>query len=371
MPYPQINTDQLKVYPLTQRKSKSKIHDIVIDPESEPQPVPACEPIITETAKRIIKAKESGASIMLAYGAHLVKNGAAPLMIKLMEKGWLTHVATQGAGTIHDWEFSYLGRSEEDVRANVATGTFGTWEETGKYINLAVQIGATKGMGYGESLGAFIHNDGMNVPTVEELKTTILNGLEQEKPDITAHVELLETIKKFNIPPGPLAITHKYKEFSILRNAFQYKVAATIHPGIGYDIIYNNPYANGAALGRGSHTDFKIFVKAVSNLTNGVFMSVGSAIMAPQVFEKALSYANNILLQSDQIVKNHYILVDDLQESVWDWTKGEPPKTSPDYYLRFLKSFNRMGGEIRYISADNRTLLHNLYWKLKEMTGVN
>ena len=78
MPYPQINTDQLKVYPLTQRKSKSKIHDIVIDPESKPQPVPACEPIITETAKRILKAKESGASIMLVYGAHLVKNGAAP-----------------------------------------------------------------------------------------------------------------------------------------------------------------------------------------------------------------------------------------------------------------------------------------------------
>ena len=98
-------------------------------------------------------------------------------------------------------------------------------------------------------------------------------------------------------------------------------------------------------------------------------MSIGSAIMAPQVFEKALSFANNIKLQHGEKVENHYLVVDDLQKSVWDWSKGEPPKSSPDYYLRFLKSFYRMGGQVRYLSVDNRVLLHNLYTKLKELTG--
>ena len=147
---------------------------------------------------------------------------------------------------------------------------------------------------------------------------------------------------------------------------FPCEVPATIHPGIGYDIIYNHPFANGAALGRGAFIDYKVFVKSVENLQKGVFLSVGSAIMAPQVFEKSISLANNFRLQKDQpVIDDFSILVNDLQESVWDWTQGEPPKSSPDYYLRFLKSFNRMGGDIHYVSLDNRALLHNILHQLE------
>ena len=369
MPFQQIETEKLKVFPLSSRTSKSKIEEIIINPESNP---PSIDSKLNESieglARKILKAKEKKASIMLAYGAHLVKNGAALILIKLMENGWLTHLATQGAGGIHDWEFAFLGRSEEDVRENVATGSFGTWEETGKFINLAVQVGAIKGMGYGESLGALIENEGLEFPTISDLTDEISKGLSNKDEFIQAKIELLETMKKFDIQPGFLPVKHPHKKYSIFGNAFRLKIPLTDHPGIGYDIIYNNPYANGAALGRGSHIDFKIFVNSVANLSHGVFLSAGSAIMAPQVFEKAISYANNIKLQSGDMVKNFHILINDLQESVWDWSKGEPPKSSPDYYLRFLKSFYRMGGTVQYLSLDNRALLHNLYWKLKRLS---
>lgn len=367
MPYPQIDVQQLKVYPLTSRKSKSKIEDIAINPDANPPVAPEIEEAVEEVAKKILAAKAKGAAVILAYGAHLVKNGAGPILVKLMENGWVTHLATQGAGGIHDWEFSYLGRSEEDVRANVATGSFGTWEETGKYINLAVQVGAIDGMGYGESLGALINNESLIIPDPCRLEAEISAGIKNDGEFLPARLELLKTIRKFNLPTGVVKIPHPYKRYSVFGNAFRKHVPLTVHPGIGYDIIYNNPYANGAALGRGAHIDYKIFVHSVSNLSHGVFLSIGSAIMAPQIFEKALSFANNITLQHGKKITGHYILINDLQKSVWNWENGEPPKASPDYYLRFLKSFYRMGGAVRYISADNRKLLHNLYWRLREL----
>ncbi len=108
--------------------------------------------------------------MMLTYGAHLIKNGLAPVVIRLLEEGWVTHVATNGAGSIHDWEFAFLGRSSEDVRANVARGQFGTWEETGRYINLAVAVGGTQELGYGWSVGKLIADEELLLPSVAELR---------------------------------------------------------------------------------------------------------------------------------------------------------------------------------------------------------
>ncbi len=367
MPYPQFDPDQIKVFPLAERKSKSKIEDIAIDPDSPAPAAPEIKEAVDKVADKILEAKKRGASIILAFGAHLVKNGAGPILVKMMEHGWLTHLATQGAGGIHDWEFAFLGRSEEDVRANVDTGTFGTWDETGRYINLAVQVGAISGMGYGEALGSLIENEGLQIPSIEELRSEIRSGLEKDAASLPARVELLATVEKFGIEPGFHPLPHPYKRYSVFGNAYRLRVPITVHPGIGYDIIYNHPYAKGAALGRGGHIDYHTFVHSVANLSNGVFLSIGSAIMAPQIFEKALSIANNVALQKGEKIHDHYLLVNDLQESDWDWHKGEPPKSSPAYYLRFLKSFSRMGGTMRYVSADNRVWLHGLYQRLKEM----
>jgi len=367
MPYQQVTPDQIHVLPLAQRRSKSRITTIAIDPESTPVAAPAIEATADLAARKILAARQQGAAVILAFGAHLVKNGAGPLLISLMENGWITHLATQGAGGIHDWEFAFQGLSEEDVRQNAASGTFGGWEETGKYINLAVQCGAINGMGYGESLGALIMNEGLHIPEAQQLEKDIQSGLASQDIRLAARLELWQTINKFNLKPGFMAIPHPFKQFSIFGNACRLQVPVTVHPGIGYDIIYNNPWANGAALGRGAHIDYNIFVRSVLNLSGGMFMSIGSAIMAPQVFEKAVSFANNILLREGKRIGDHYILIDDLQESTWDWSQGEPPKSSPDYYLRFLKSFYRMGGEVKYIAADNRLLLHHIYARLKQL----
>lgn len=366
MPYPQVQPHEVTVFPLKKRKSKSKIEKIIVNPDSTPPEIPpGFNEDIDIIVERIIRARKNKASVMLACGAHLIKNGASSIVIKLLEKGWITHVATNGAGGIHDWEFAYQGESEEDVRENVEAGSFGTWEETGKYTNLAVQLGAISGMGYGESLGALVHQGYLDFPDEEELEYEIVEGLRRNDSLLSAKVELLHTIQKFGISGEKMLLDFPFQHYSIAANAYRLRVPFTIHPGIGYDIIYNNPYANGAALGRGAHTDYMTFVHSVKDLSNGVFLSVGSAIMAPQIFEKALSFANNVLLQTDHKVKNHYLVVDDLQKSTWDWSKGEPPKESPDYYLRFLKSFYRMGGTVKYISLDNRSLLHHIYHKLE------
>src|SRR5512138_3904664 len=143
---------RLRIRPLAERKSLTRADDILVDPDSPPSAVPpVAGDAVRECAARILAAKSRGASIMLIYGAHLVRNGCAAIIGRLMENGWLTHVATNGAGSIHDWEYAWLGRSTESVRDNVAGGTFGAWDETARNIHLAVASGSLDGLGYGQS----------------------------------------------------------------------------------------------------------------------------------------------------------------------------------------------------------------------------
>ncbi len=143
----------------------------------------------------------------------------------------------------------------------------------------------------------------------------------------------------------------------------------SVHPGIGYDIISNHPMFNGAVIGRAAEVDFRRFGGAVESLDGGVVLSIGSAIMGPQVFEKSLSCVNNLRLQHGRaIVAGHQLFVVDLQDGGgWDWTRGEPPKTNPAYYLRFCKSFARMGGALHYVQADNLAFMHHLYHELQSV----
>ncbi len=120
-------------------------------------------------------ARRRGAAVVLIYGAHLLRNGAALLLQELMASGWLTHLATNGAGSIHDWEYAWLGASTESVEENVATGTFGTWNETAVNIHVALMAGALEGLGYGRALGRFIWEDGAVLPSAEELAVAIVH----------------------------------------------------------------------------------------------------------------------------------------------------------------------------------------------------
>jgi hypothetical protein len=161
---------------------------------------------------------------------------------------------------------------------------------------------------------------------------------------------------------GRHKVAHPWKAHSIAAHAFRHGVPYTVHPGIGYDIITCHPMFRGGALGRAADIDFRLFCGTVNRLDGGVVLSVGSAVMAPQVFEKSLSCVNNLRLQANQpVVREHTMFVVDIQDNGnWDWSQGEPPKDSPAYYLRFCKSFARMGGQLRYVQCDNVVFLHNL-----------
>lgn len=311
-----------------------------------------------------MRAREKGATVMLIYGAHLLRNGAALLLDQMMANGWITHLATNGAGTIHDWEYAWLGRSTESVEENVETGTFGTWDETGRNIHLALYAGSIRSEGYGRSLGRFIEMDGADFPTCEGLGHLIASL--PDEPLNAARLELLLELKRETVPQGRYHLDHRWKEASILATAFRHNVPLTVHPGIGYDIISNHPMFNGALIGRAAAIDFQIFGGSVEKLDDGVVLSVGSAIMGPQVFEKSLSCVNNLRIQEKRpIVHGHSIYVVDLQDGGnWDWAQGEPPKTNPAYYLRFCKSFSRMGGRMQYLQCDNLAFVHNLYHAL-------
>ncbi|MFO1020741.1 MAG: hypothetical protein U0903_08600 [Planctomycetales bacterium] len=360
-----LDLSKLKVFPLSERQSLTRADEILIDPKSTPKKAPeSALPHIKECAEKIRAARKRGASVMLIYGAHLLRNGTALILEQMMGKDWLTHLATNGAGTIHDWEYAWFGASTESVEMNVASGTFGTWDDTATNIHRALMAGALEGLGYGRALGKMIAEDGVTLPTQDELRKAI--AADPEHPLTAARVDLLKAMREQNWPAGRIQVDHKWKQASIICQAWKHSVPMTVHPGIGYDIIANHPVFSGSVLGRGAEIDFKLFAGSVENLDGGVVLSVGSAIMGPQVFEKTISCVNNLRLQNGRsIVKDHSFYVVDLQDGGgWDWTKGEPPKTNAAYYLRFCKSYSRMGGAMQYLQCDNATFIHHLYREL-------
>ncbi len=369
MGYPRIDGRRVQVEPLADRESKHHIDEIRIDPDAPLRPVSSRQAAQIETiARRIRTARTTGASVMLAYGAHLVKNGLGPVVARMMEGGWITHLATPGAGVIHDWEYAFHGRSEEDVRAHIARGCFGTWDETGRHAALAVLVGAVTGYGYGESIGRLIVEDGYDIPEAAALRKALADwsGNPRDDEAMPARAELLQAIVRHDIAPGRHTVAHPYGVHSLTGTAHRLGVPLTVHPGIGYDIVYTHPLASGAAFGRSGMIDFQVFAEGVSRIDGGVFLSVGSSIMAPQVFEKSVSIANNLRRQEGIGPLRPFIAVNDLAQEDWDWHAGEPPKDNPAYYNRMGKSFSRMGGELIYTAADNRLFIPHLCRQLTE-----
>jgi hypothetical protein len=290
-----------------------------------------------------------------------VRNGAALLIERLLTGGWITHLATNGAGAIHDWEYAWLGRSTESVQKGVAAGNFGAWDETGRYINLALLAAGLRNGGYGEAIGRFIQEDGVELPNLADLAASI--QLAPAAPLTPARAELLRAMRSHHLRSGRHEVLHRWKHASILAQAFRLDVPLTIHPGIGYDITVCHPMFDGAAMGRAAEIDFRRFAASVEGLDGGVVLSIGSAIMGPQIFEKSLSCVHNLRFQnSGARVSGHSIYVVDLQDGGgWDWTAGEPPKENPAYYLRFCKSYSRMGGAMHYTQCDNARFVHGLH----------
>lgn len=366
MPYPKLDRDQLDVKKLSGRKNKVYIEKDQVPITQKPNHLSELgKELIEKTAGRIRLAQQGKKSVMLTFGAHTIKNGMSPTLIALMKEGWVTHLSTNGAGIIHDWEFAFQGKSSEDVRENVELGQFGIWDHTGFNINLALIVGAYEGLGYGESVGKMISREGLDIPEVSRLYDEATINMKTNPELAAAAIDLAGVIQKYELKPCFMNIPHPFKKYSVQACAFELGIPFTGHPMFGHDIIYNHPMNHGAAIGRVAQNDFLCFAKSVSNLDFGVYMSIGSAVMSPMIFEKALSMSQNLIMQVNGHIDNHYMLIVDLAKSDWDWNKdGEPPMDNPAYYLRYCKTFNRMGGEMHYLTADNRDFLLAIYQKL-------
>jgi hypothetical protein len=255
-------------------------------------------------------------------GAHVLRAGVSRYLIDMMERGDLTHLAMNGAGPIHDWELALIGATTESVARYIRTGEFGLWQETGR-MNDAIVHGAEQGWGLGESLGR-----------------AILDG---------------------NFP---------YKDVSVLAAAVRLGVPLTVHVGIGYDIIHEHPNCDGAALGKTSYEDFLIFTQSVTNLEGGVLLSLGSAVMGPEVYLKALSMARNVARQDGKEIRHFSTGVFDLISIEDDYHK-QAPKSDPRYYYRPWKTILVRtvadGGESYYIQGDHRVTVPCLYHAVRKV----
>ena len=196
----------------------------------------------------VVESARQKKAVVAMLGGHVVKTGLTPLLIDLMRRGVITHLASNGSAVIHDFELTRWGGTSEDVEAGLADGTFGMAEETGSEMNHAIRTGADRGWGLGESLA---------------------NALKQSKQ---------------------LA----YPDLSLLLNAQQLGVPFTVHSALGAEIIHQHPAADGGAIGRTSHTDFKRLAASLVSLEGGVVLNIGSAVMMPEVFLKALTVCRNL-----------------------------------------------------------------------------
>ena len=247
--------DKLKTYSIQNRQSKVRKEDLAVPLpadnamdrflDSLPQILAAKD--LREIIVAMAKAHRGRKTISLAIGAHVIKVGLNPLIIDLMERGIVSSIALNGAGIIHDFELAYIGHTSEDVAAEIESGMFGMAEETASYLNGAIVKGVSEGMGIGEAVGKMI-----------------LTG---------------------NFP---------HTQYSLFAAAARLGIPITVHVAIGTDIIHMHPSADGAAIGEGSLRDFRRYTEVVAGLEGGVYLNIGSAVLLPEIFLKALAIARNL-----------------------------------------------------------------------------
>lgn len=250
-----ISLDGVRSYPLKERSSKVRIQDFG-DPwksggdlnhwlKSLPKTLAAND--FRKVADNIVQAARSGNMIVLALGAHAIKVGLNPIILDLLDRGIIGGMAMNGAGIIHDAELAMVGHTSEDVATQLGDGKFGMAEETGRFLNEAIIEGANQGVGLGRAVGAML--------------------IKEKFP---------------------------YNRYSLVARAFELDIPLTVHVAIGTDIIHFHPCVDGSAIGRTSHLDFRIFASLVSKLEGGIFVNLGSAVIMPEVFLKAISLVRNL-----------------------------------------------------------------------------
>ena len=255
-PWKPVDMSSVTTYPLQARINKVSVDDFATLSESETDlsaflaslPNILKGPDFLALVDDIVAAYQNKKPVIVMMGGHVIKCGLSPLLIALAKRGVITGFAFNGASSIHDFEIALIGETSEDVAAYLQNGQFGMWEETGSLMNVAIQGAADTGIGMGEALGKQL--------------------VEMDAP---------------------------YNAYSLLATGVQYEVPITVHVAIGTDIIHQHPAANGAAIGAASFTDFRLLTAFVADLEGGgVVLNLGSAVILPEVFLKALTIARNL-----------------------------------------------------------------------------
>jgi hypothetical protein len=313
--YELFDRSRLEIKPLDERQ-----HDLTLEHWLEPgNPAPSfAHPDLPEVANRLRLARENGAARILMMGAHVLRAGVNSHLIDLLERGFLSHIAVNGAAAIHDYELARIGATTESVERYIRTGEFGLWRETGE-LNDWISEAAARSLGLGENVG--------------------------------------RRIDESDFP---------HKRLSVFAAAYRLGVPVTVHAGIGYDIIHEHPNCDGAALGAASYRDFLIFARAVERLQHGVLLNFGSAIMGPEVYLKALAMARNVARQEGREIRHFTTAVFDMVPIHGDY-RHELPKTDPGYYFRPHKTILvrtvKDGGESFYFEGPHRATVPAL-WRL-------
>jgi len=321
MPFEPFDRSRLRLRPLAER-----VHDLdrscLVFPDGPREPFE--HEALPVLAERIVEAAGAGRAVIFCCGAHVLRKGNGPLLIDLMERGLLTHLALNGAGAIHDFELAMIGATCESVARYVAEGQFGLWNETGR-INEAIRQGHQDGIGLGEAVGRMIE--------------------QREFP---------------------------HRETSVLAAGFRLGVPVTVHVGVGLDIIHEHPNCDGAALGAASYTDFLVFTQSVTRLEGGVLLNIGTAVMGPEVYLKALSMARNVAHQQGRRIRQFTTAVFDLPELGTE-LRSEAPKTDPRYYFRPYKTVLvrtvAEGGQSYYVQGDHALTVPALYDQIVARAG--
>lgn len=311
----QLNFTNIKTYSV-----KERINLVTIENIAKPEVDEVSEwgnPDFDELINRIIEARKKGRPVIWSMGAHVIKNGMSRYIIDLIKRGIITHISSNGAGSIHDFELAYLGGTSEDVPTAIEDGSFGMWEETGRSMNEALQAGAKKGMGYGESLASYIDKNPERFP---------------------------------------------HKNDCVLYQAYKNGVPATYHIALGTDIIHQHPIVDFAAIGATSGVDFHKMCYSVSRLDGGVFLNFGSGVIGPEVFLKALSIARNLGYPTFKITTANFDLI-----NLGDY-RSKIGYSDPNYYYRPRKNIvNRptsVDGKGWHFCGDHKETIPNLYKKL-------
>jgi hypothetical protein len=311
----QIDFSGIKTYPVSGRKNLVTI-DNLMSPEVDGIP-PWDGEGFDELADRIISARKNGRPVIWSMGAHVIKNGLSRYIISLIRKGFITHVTGNGAVSIHDFEIAYNGGTSEDVPNAIEDGSFGMWEETGRWMNEAIIQGAKENLGYGESLAVYIDKNPERFP---------------------------------------------YRDDCVLYQAYRKGIPATYHIAIGTDIIHQHPCVDFESIGKASGIDFRKMCHSVSMLDGGVYLNFGSGVIGPEVFLKALSIARNLKYPVYNITTANFDII-----NLGDY-RSKIGYDDPYYYYRPRKNIvNRptsMGGKGWHFCGDHKLTVPNLYRKL-------